>query len=139
MTGQLTQFGANRAVQAGLGLGVSATAAMYIALATAEPGTPDTATLADFAGNEISTAGYSRQAVDWDGPTGDPSEMANDDVILFGEFTADPPEVTHCFLTDTSTGTTGNVLAYWALDTARNASSGDYLRFATGELTLSVD
>lgn len=139
MAGELTQYGANRAVTAGVGKGVSAVAAMYVALATAQPASPDTASLATFAGNELTTAGYSRQAVDWSGPTGDPSEMANDGVLLFGEFTADPPEVTHCFLTDTSTGTTGNVLAYWTLDTPRNASSGDYLRFAVGELTMSVD
>ncbi len=37
MSGQLTQFGANRAVQAGVGKTQTATAGMYLALATALP------------------------------------------------------------------------------------------------------
>jgi hypothetical protein len=112
---------------------------MYIALATALPTSPDTASLADFAANELTTGGYSRQAVTWSSPSGDPSQISNSAAIEFGPFTADPPQVTHCFLCDTSTGTSGNVLAYWTLDTPRDASTNDYLRFAAGALTISVD
>lgn len=139
MAGQLTQYGANRAVQAGVGQAVTAASAMYIALATAQPGGPDTATLATFAGNEIDTAGYQRQAVTWCAPAGDPSLISNDPELAFGPFTADPPEVTHCFLCDTSIGTSGNVLAYWALEEARNAENGDTLYFSVGDLEISVD
>jgi len=46
MAGELTQRGAERAIQAGLGQSVSAAAGMYIALATATPANPDTADLA---------------------------------------------------------------------------------------------
>jgi hypothetical protein len=139
MSGQLTQFGANRAVLAGVGEQVTATAAMYLALATAEAASPDTATLATWAGNEISTAGYSRQEVSWGSPSGDPSLIANDAEVEFGPFSADPPEVTHVFLCDTSIGTSGNVMAYWQLTTARNAESGDTQYFGIGDLTISVD
>jgi hypothetical protein len=139
MSGELTQFGANRAVVAGVGKAQAATSAMYVALATALPAGPDTATLASFVANEITTGGYSRQVVDWTSPTGDPSKVANDDIILFGEFSADPPEVGYAFLTDTSIGDLGNVMAYWTLDTPRDAATGDYIRFASGELTMSVD
>lgn len=139
MAGELTQVGANRAVQAGVGQAQAAAAGMYIALATAQPGTPDTATLADFAANEITTAGYARQAVSWTSPSGDPSEIANNAAIEFGPFTADPPEVGYCFLCTASTGTSGDVLAYWTLDTPRNAAVNDYLRFAAGALEISVD
>jgi hypothetical protein len=139
MSGQLTQFGANRAVQAGVGVAQAATAAMYLALATAEAASPDTATLATWAAGEIATAGYSRQEVAWGSPSGDPSQIANDAAIEFGPFTADPPEVTHCFLCDTSIGTTGNVMAYWALTAPRDAANGDTLTFGVGGLTISVD
>ena len=139
MSGQLTQFGANRAVQAGVGVAQAATAAMYLALATAEAASPDTATLASFAANEITTAGYSRQVVTWGSPSGDPSAIANDAVIAFGPLTADPPNVTHCFLCDTSIGNTGNVMAYWALTTPRDGNNGDTLSFGIGDLSLSVD
>ena len=139
MAGQLTQFGANRAVQAGIGVQVAATSAMYMALGTAQAATPDTASLADFAANEIDTAGYERQAVTWASPSGDPSAVSNDAQLDFGAFEADPPEISHCFLCDTSIGTSGNVMAYWELTTARDAGDGDTLYFAIGDLVISVD
>lgn len=139
MSGQLTQFGANRAVQAGVGKNVTASAAMYLALATAEAASPDTASLATWAGNEISTAGYSRQEVTWGSPSGDPSQIANDAEIVFGPFSADPPSVQYLFLTDTSIGTSGNVMAYWTADAPQDAGNGDSIRIAAGDLTISVD
>lgn len=139
MTGQLSQFGANRAVQAGVGQTVTAASAMYLGLATALPGTPDTATLANFNAHEMTTTGYSRQVVTWGAPSGDPSAIANAGTITFGPFSADPPEVTHVFLCDTSLGIGGNVMAYWELDTPRNGASGDSYRVAAGDITISVD
>lgn len=139
MAGELTQAGANRAVQAGVGQAQSAAAGMYVALATALPANPDTASLADFAANELSTSGYSRQAVTWSSPSGDPSTISNSDVIEFGPFAGDPPQVAYCFLCTTSTGTSGDVLAYWTLDAPKNAESGEKLRFSAGNLTMSVD
>lgn len=139
MSGQLTQFGANRAMKAGVGENVTATAGMYLALITALPAGPDTATLADFAANELTESGYSRQAIGWTAPSGDPSTIANDAEIVFGPFNADPAEVGYIFLVDTSIGTSGNVMAYWTVDTPRDASVGDSIRIAVGDLTISVD
>jgi len=136
MSGQLTQFGANRAVQAGVGETVTATAAMYLALITALPAGPDTATLADFSANELATAGYSRQEVGWSSPAGDPSAIANDAEIVFGPFTADPASVQYLFLADTSIGTSGNVMAYWTADAPQDAGDGDSIRIAAGDLTI---
>jgi hypothetical protein len=139
MSGELTQFGANRAITAGVGLAVAATSGIYIALATNLPSSPDTASLSDFATYELTTGGYSRQQVNWGSPSGDPSEISNTDPIEFGPFTSDPPQVTHAFLCDTSIGTSGNVLAYWQLDTARDASTNDILRFGAGTLKMRID
>lgn len=139
MSGQLTQYGANRAITAGVGQAVSASAAMYLALATALPGTPDTGTLADFNQTELTTTGYSRQAVTWTEPSGDPSEVENAAEIAFGPFSADPPEVQYIFLTDAASGTSGNVLAYWTADAARDAGNGDEIKIAAGDLKISVD
>lgn len=139
MTGQLTQAGANRAVQAGMGTAVAGAAGIYVALATSEPGTPDTATLSDFGDNEVTTGGYSRQILTFGAPTGDPSAVSNDSIITFGPVSADPPEITHVFLCDTSTGTAGTALAYWTLDAARDGDDGDSFQFAAGNLSLSVD
>lgn len=139
MSGQLTQFGANRAVAAGVGQTVTAASGMYVALATALPAGPDTATLAQFAANELTTAGYQRQAITWDAPSGDPSNVQNAALIEFGPFSADPPSVQTIFLCDTSIGTSGNVMAYWTADDARDGVAGDTLRIAAGDLDISVD
>ncbi len=139
MSGELTQTGANRAVQAGVGLAQSAAAAMFVALSTADPAGPDTATLAAFGSVEVTAAGYARQSVTWAAPSGDPSAVSNDATITFGPFTADPPEVGYCFLCTVDSGDVGDVLAYWTLTAPRNVSSGDTLYFSTGDLSLSVD
>lgn len=140
MPGELTQAGANRAARAGVGQTVTAASGMYVALATALPGTPDTATLADYVtAGEVDTAGYARQAVTWDAPAGDPSQVVNTLPLTFGAFEADPPNVVYCWLCDTSTGPNGTVLAYWTLEAARNGDSGDQLQFAAGDLRLAVD
>ena len=138
MSGQLTQFGANRGVVAGVGKAVTAASRMYLALATALPASPNTATLTQFDDTELTTAGYERQAVTWGDPSGEPSEVANDSEVVFGPFEADPPEVSTIFLTDTSIGSSGNVMAYWSVDVNRDAGNADSLRIAIGDLTLSV-
>ena len=139
MAGELTRAGADRGVQAGAGEAVSAAAGMYVALGTAQPGAPDTATLQDFAADELTTAGYERLAVTWEAPAGDPSLISNDAAREFGPFTADPPEVGYAFLCTAASGTVGDVLAYWTADTPRDAAIDDYLRFAVNALSISLD
>jgi hypothetical protein len=139
MSGQLTQFGANRAVQAGVGTAVSAAAGCYLALTTGVAANPDTATLATWAALEIGTAGYARQAVTWTPVSGDPSSVGNWTELTFGPFSADPPEVTHAFICDVTSGSTGNVMAYWELTTARDVGIGAKLRVNLGDLTMTVD
>jgi hypothetical protein len=58
--------------------------------------------------------------------------------MTFGPFSADPPNVTHAFLCDAASGTTGNVLAYWTLNRPRDVASGKTLTFYAGRLTLTV-
>ena len=139
MAGELTDYGAGRAVEAGLGETVAAEAAVYIMLLTALPGGPDTANLAAFAANEIGTAGYSRQAITWNAAAGSPPVMTNNGDIDFGPFTANPPNVTTCALTNAAAGVGGSVLAYWTFDVARDADNGDTLRITDTELELDVD
>lgn len=137
MSGQLTTYARQRAVNAGVGNSESAIATQYLALATALPTGPGTATLASFAAHEISTSGYSRQSVGWASPSG--GTIAHSGTVLFGPFSADPPSVAYCWECDTSLGTTGNVIAYWTLDTPLDAANGDYIQFSPGEITMAVD
>lgn len=137
MTGQLTTYARNRAINAGIGNAESAIATQYLALATALPTGPGTASLASFAAHEITTGGYSRQAVTWASPSG--GTIANSGTVLYGVFSEDPPNVPYCWECDTSLGTNGNVIAYWTLGTALNAASGDYIQFSPGDITMAVD
>lgn len=136
MAGNLTQHGHVRAVTAGVGGAVNAAPAVYLCLATAQPATPGTATLAVFAGNELTTTGYARQAISWGAP-GTAGTITNVGAITYS-FGADPPTVTHVFACDTSTGTNGTVLAYWTLATALNASASDEIQVASADLKMSV-
>lgn len=137
MTGQLTQYSRNRAVNAGIGNAESAVATKYLAMATALPTGPGTASLASFAAHEISTSGYSRQSIGWASASG--GTIANSGTVLYGQFTADPPSIAYVWQCDTSIGTTGNVLAYWTLDSPLDANSGDYIQFSPGDITIAVD
>lgn len=139
MSGQLTDYGADRAVDAGLGENTAAEAAIFIMLLTALPGAPDTNTLAQFAATEIVTAGYARQVVAWNAAAGSPPAKTNNGNINFGPFGADPPSVACCALTNAAAGVGGSVLAYWTFDVARDAALGDTLRITDTELSLDVD
>lgn len=139
MSGKLTQWGKERAAWAGVGNARTAAAGMYLALATALPGTPETATLAQYAGHELTQGGYSRQSVTWNSPAGTPPVVDNSGTVTWGPITDDPPEVDSVFLTDTSTGTGGTVLAYWTVTNPRDAAADDSLRFLPGELDMTVD
>jgi hypothetical protein len=59
--------------------------------------------------------------------------------VVFGPFTADPPNVTHCALVSAATGTTGDMLGFWTLDAAKDAATGESIQFNTGALTMSLD
>lgn len=131
----ITDYTKLRMGAVGVGGLAAAAAGSYLALATALPATPASATLAAFAAVELTTAGYARQAATW---VADGLLIENAAPEVFGPFAADPPEVTHVFLCDAASGTTGNVLLYGAVDTARDVSAGDTLTIAAGDLTLAV-
>lgn len=138
MPGEFSTVGANYALDIVTGRSAGPGArTTYLALLTAAPSSGDATTLSGL--NEISTAGYSRQAVTWTAPSGDPSSTSNSATITFGAFTADPPNVTHCALVSAQTGTTGDLLMYWTLNSARNAENGDSIVVNAGALTMTLD
>lgn len=135
MAGEASNFGAGAALDAMTGRATQTARTTYLALLSAAPG--DTTTLATM--TEITTAGYARQSVAWSSPTGDPRSTSNSSAVTFGPFTADPPNVTHVALVSASSGTTGDFIYYWALDTARDGITGDSLQFAAGALVMTLD
>lgn len=144
MPGEFSTVGANLALDyvtgRNLSYGVANAAGgagrtTYLALCSAAP--TDASTVG--AMNEIATAGYARQTVTWTAPTGDPSRTQNSAVITFGPFTADPPNVTHCALVSSASGTGGDFLMFWALDVAKDAATNESIQFAAAALYMTLD
>ena len=134
MAGQASTVGSKIMLDAASGRATQTSRTTYLALLTAAP--TDASTLATM--TEVTTAGYSRQAVTWSDPAATET-TSNSNTITFGPFTADPPNVTHCALVSAASGTTGDLIWWWNLDTARDAASGDSISVAAGSLSMSAE
>ena len=108
----------------------------YLALLTADPGTPlaDATTLA-----EITTPGYARQQVVWTAPANTPMTTANSALLFYGPFTADMTSAaSFAALVSAATGTTGvDVLYVWPIASPLLATANQSLQIAAGLLTLN--
>lgn len=135
MAGELSTVGANNALDGAFGRVTQTARTVYLALLTAAP--TDASTLATMA--EVTTSGYARQTCAFTAPTGDPSSTNNSAQLTFGPFTADPPNVTHCALVSASSGTSGDFIAWWALDVAKDAATNESIQVAIGGLTMTLD
>lgn len=135
MPGQPSTVGANNMLDGMSGRATQTARTTYIALLTAAP--TDTTTNSTM--TELSATGYSRQAVTWGAPTGDPSSTANTNALTFGPFSTDPANVTHLALVSSASGTTGDFIWYWTADVAKDAGIGDSITIAIGGLTMTAD
>lgn len=138
MAGEFSTAGANLALDAVTGRAAATARTMYLALLTAAPTdatTPANMTEVFAAG----TSGYARVAVTWSVPTGDPSVTSNTNTLTFGAFTAATGTIVACALVTATSGTTGNLYAWWTLTTPRTAAVGDTITFAPGDLSLTCD
>lgn len=135
MAGEASTVGAGKALDAMNGRATVTARTTYLALLTAAPS--DSTTLGTM--SEVTTAGYSRQAVTWSAPSGDPATSSNTATVTFGPFSADPPNVTHLALVSAASGTTGDFIYSWTADTARDAANGDSISVAASALSMSLD
>ena len=138
MAGQPSTVGANIMLDAMTGRATQTARTMYLALLTAAPN--DTTTMATM--TEVTTPGsngYDREICAWDAPTGDPSSTDNSALITFGPFTADLGQVSHIALVSASTGTAGELVAYWTADVPKDPANGDSITIAAGALVMTAD
>jgi len=138
MPGEASTVGANIGLAAILGQAAASSRTTYLALLTAAP--TDATTMANM--SEVATpgsGGYNRQAVTWSAPTGDPSSSSNSNALTFGAFTVDPASVGYVALVSAATGTTGDFLWFWQVDTAKDAGVGDSITIAAGALVARLD
>lgn len=110
-------------------------ATVYVALFTAETGLETNNPSA-----EVSGGSYARQSVSLSAASGGASSNSAD--VTFPQATASWGTVSHMALVDhvsnTSWGTDVNVLMWTALTQAKPVDSGDTLKFATGDIDVTV-
>lgn len=89
---------------------------------------------------ELTTPGYARQAVSWTTATNArPSSASNAAVVTFGPFTNDVTSpITHAALVTAQTGTSGQVLFKFQLDSPQQPAAGQALQIAIGKLSITI-
>jgi len=107
-------------------------AALYVALSTADLG-DDGADAAEPAAG--SYARIETSNADWAGASG--GAVCNADAIEFAKATSGWGTITHFALYDAALG--GNLLAYGPLTEPRTVTAGDTIRFAPGDLTVTLN
>lgn len=87
------------------------------------------------AANEISGGGYVRKKCNtWDAAAAGATE--NSQAVTFAQATADWGTVRSWFVADKTT--LGNIIVWGTLTTAKAVSSGDTLKFATGDIDVTL-
>jgi hypothetical protein len=92
---------------------------------------------------ELTTAGYARQAITFTAPavgtSGADDVMASENsaIITFGPLTADPPATSYAFITDAASGTSGTIYARWT-GAEVDAPVNEAIRIQAGALKFLV-
>lgn len=138
MAGQPSTVGAGIGLDAKTGRATQTARTTYLAFLTAAP--TDATTMGTMA--EITTAGtngYARPSVTWSAPAGDPAETHNTNELLSGDLAIDVSPCTHVALVSAVTGTSGDFIFFWTLDSSRDPATGDELRVAASALSMTDD
>ena len=106
----------------------SAPAAVYLGLSTASMND-------DASGTELSGSNYSRKAITFAAASS--GSIASNAAVEFDAATGSWGTVTHWGIWDASTA--GNLLFHGAFTTGKAIASGDILKVASGQLTISAD
>lgn len=110
------------------GTAYAAPSAIYVALFTADPTDAGT-------GTEVTGGAYARQAITFNTATIGSSATSVD--VLFPIASAAWGTVTHIGLYDAATA--GNLLFSSALTTSKTVASGDQIKVAAGDVTVTLD
>jgi hypothetical protein len=103
--------------------------AWYVALYTAAPSDSG-------GGTEVSTGGYSRQAVTFGAASSPGGTTSNTGAVSFTASGANYGTVTHIGIFDNSTS--GNLLWHGSLTASKTVNDGDTLEFSIGNIDLTI-
>jgi len=112
----------------------------YLALHTANPTDAGTASTELSNASEANRTGYSRATIDFNAASGGTAtgpDGSNTIEFTNSHASSSWTEVTHFGIWDASTS--GNLLYYGALTTAKTIAAGDTLRFTAGSISISED
>jgi hypothetical protein len=104
--------------------------AWYVALSTTTPTTTGTNV------TEPSGNGYTRQAVTFGTPAGNPASTSNTGILTFTASGGDWATITYITIYDASTA--GNPLAIGQLTNSKLIQNGDSLQFAVAAITVTL-
>lgn len=107
---------------------------LYVSLHTGSPGE------ANDGANEISGSGYAREQVTFGDVTtaADVTSASSNVTVTFNQATSDySADVTHIGIYDALTS--GNLLFFTALSTAKTVTSGDVFQINSGSLSITLD
>lgn len=109
------------------GVSYTAPATLYVALFTSDPGETGS-------GTEVSGGSYARQTIAF---TVTGNQASNTAAVEFPTATGSWGTITYAAVYDASTS--GNMLAYGALTSAKTIASGDVLRIPAGDFDITLD
>jgi hypothetical protein len=115
----------------------TAIATAYMALYTSNPGKADT-------GTELSSAGgtaYLRQSITFGAPAAISGieTVSNNADVTFPVATTDWGTITHIGLKNAADSSTGNLLWYGELTVSKTISTGDRLKFLSGDVVVNLE
>lgn len=140
MSGSPAAWGSKAAIDAwtGRAVPIATTRTTYLALLTAAP--TQATTLATM--SEVTTAGYARQPVTWTAPAipggGVNYQSMNSALVSFGPFTASMLfDAVYAALVSAASGTTGDFIFAFLLDTPENAAINETIQIPASQLILA--
>ncbi len=111
---------------------------VYLGLATSPLGDSDTLATVD----EVSDENYQRQPISFGPPeqTGGKGTVVIDQELSFPAWEEDQPDpITHAFIAETASGTTGMLLAWFQLVDAEEPLAGQVVVVREGDLIFDID
>lgn len=126
MAGNLSNYLENKLIDHFLGTTTYTKPTAYLALYTVAP-TDSTS------GTEVTGGSYARQAVTFNAASS--GSTTNDSNVDFNNM----PACTVVAIAVTDALTSGNILVYGGLTSNKSLDSGDILRVASGDLSISID
>ncbi len=137
MAGKLTVVGAGLGLDGSLGRATVTARTLYLALLTVVP----TAASTPSSMTEYSATGYGRQACAMGAPAGTPRVSANTALLTYGPLTGANglSTIVGWALVSSSSGTTGEMVAYGDFNTTRTPAASESATVSIGAITVGID